>query len=85
MVEFSHVIATKEALHARPVAMIAACVMGHASAVVISCCGNSVAGDDLMGLMGLPAHCGDELTVTVEGPDEEVAAEELGQTLRDSA
>lgn len=75
MLEFSHVIADPEGLHARPVARI--CSEAHAweSSITVAFRALSVDATDLMGLMGLMARCGDELTVTVNGPDEEACCE----------
>lgn len=84
MVEFQHVIASREALHARPVTQVAACVMGHASAVSIACSEASASGSDLLGLMSLHAKQGDTLTVQVEGPDEHEAACELKKILQEN-
>ena len=77
MQEFVHVIADPAGLHARPVTQIVATAMAWQSAVSVSCRGRNAAGTDLMGLMGLDARCGDELSVKVEGPDEEEAAKAL--------
>lgn len=74
MVLFTHVIEDAEGLHARPVAGIAAEAQRWQSRVTISCGASGADATDLMGLMGLDARCGDELTITVEGPDEEAAA-----------
>ena len=77
MITFTHVIADVEGLHARPVALIASEARKWQSAITVSsgtACANA---NDLMGLMGLDARRGDELTVVVDGPDEEAAAEAL--------
>ena len=75
MITFSHVIQDREGLHARPVALIAAESRKWESAVTVAARGGSTSGRDLMGLMGLDARQGDELTVTIEGADEEACAE----------
>ncbi len=64
-------------LHARPVAQIAAEAMRWASAATVRTDGRSTDARNLVGLMGLDARQGTELTVEVEGPDEEAAAEAL--------
>ncbi len=74
MVEFSHVIADAQGLHARPVTQICAAVRQWESEVTVTCGTTSVSGADLMGLMGLCARGGDELFVRIEGPDEEACA-----------
>lgn len=77
MVEFSHVIRDAQGLHARPVAMVCAAVRKWKSEVAVSCLGATTSACDLMGLMGLCARKGDELRVSVTGPDEEACAEAL--------
>lgn len=80
MLEFSHVILGPEGLHARPVTCI--CSEAHLwkSSIMVALGGQSVNATDLMGLMGLMglmAKCGDELIVTVNGPDEEACCEAM--------
>ena len=77
MVQFTHVIEDAEGLHARPVALIASEARRWISTTRVSCSNGTVVATDLMGLMGLDARRGDELTITVEGPDEEAAAAAL--------
>ena len=74
MLEFSHVILGPEGLHARPVTCI--CSEAHLwkSSIMVALGGQSVNATDLMGLM---AKCGDELIVTVNGPDEEACCEAM--------
>ncbi len=64
-------------LHARPVAQIAAEAMKWASAATVRADGRSADARNLVALMGLDARQGCELTVEVEGPDEEAAAKAL--------
>ena len=77
MITFSHVIKDVEGLHARPVALIAAESRKWESTITVAGRGLTTDGSDLMGLMGLDARRGDELVITVDGPDEEAAAEAL--------
>lgn len=74
MLEFSHVILGPEGLHARPVTCI--CSEAHLwkSSITVALGGLSVNATDLMGLM---AAYGDELIVTVNGPDEEACCEAM--------
>ncbi len=76
-VEFSHVIADSQGLHARPVTQICATVRRWESEVTVSYGGTSISAADLMGLMGLCARRGGELAVRVEGPDEDACAAAL--------
>ena len=77
MITFTHVIADVEGLHARPVALIASEARKWQSAITVSSGSARSEASDLMGLMGMDARQGDELTVAVEGPDEEAAAEAM--------
>lgn len=81
MMEFTHVIRDKLGLHARPVTQIALVTRDHQSTVQVACGNSTAAGDDLMALMGLDARQGDELTVRVDGPDEEATAAALKDVL----
>lgn len=77
MLEFSHVILDPEGLHARPVARICSEARPWECSITVACGMLSVDATDLMGLMGLMAKCGDELIVTVNGPDEEACREAM--------
>lgn len=81
MIEFVHVIQDRLGFHARPVAQVAAVVRDHECSVQLACRGRVAAGDDLMALMGLDANRGDELTVHIEGPDEDAVASALMDVL----
>ena len=71
MKEFKHVINDPLGLHARPAGMLVKAVAGYTSKVTIT------DAKRLMAVMRLAAKQGMELTVTVDGADEEKAAAEL--------
>ena len=77
MKEFKHVIADPLGMHARPAGMLVKAVAGYASKITVTAPTGSADAKRLMGLMRLAAKQGMELTITVEGPDEEKAATEL--------
>lgn len=77
MLEFSHVISDPEGFHARPVARVALEARLWKSEVTVARGASSSSARDLIGLMGLIARCGDELTVTVEGADEAACCEAM--------
>ena len=79
MVQFIHVIKDPEGLHARLVAGVAAEARRWKSSCVVSCDSAHADATDPMALLRLDAHCGDELTIIVSGPDEEAAAMALQQ------
>ena len=77
MKEFTHVIADPLGLHARPAGMLVKAVAGYASKVTVTAPTGTADAKRLMAVMRLAAKQGMELTVTVEGADEEKAAAEL--------
>ena len=77
MKEFKHVIADPLGLHARPAGMLVKAVAGYASKITITAPSGTADARRLLALMKLAAKAGMELTVTVEGADEEKAASEL--------
>ena len=77
MKEFKHVIADPLGMHARPAGMLVKAVAGYASKITITAPPGTAAARRRMALMQLAAKQGMELTVTVDGADEEKAAAEL--------
>ena len=77
MKEFTHVIADPLGLHARPAGMLVKACAGYASAVTISAPTGKADAKRLMAVMRLAAKQGMELTISVDGADEEKAAAEL--------
>ena len=77
MKEFTHVINDPLGLHARPAGMLVKACAGYASAVTITAPTGKADAKRLMAVMRLAAKQGMELTITVEGADEEKAAAEL--------
>ena len=74
---FNHVIADPLGMHARPAGMLVKAVSGFASKITIAAPTGTADARRLMALMKLAAKQGMELTVTVDGADEEKAAAEL--------
>ena len=77
MKEFTHVIADPMGLHARPAGMLVKACAGYASAVTITAPTGKADAKRLMAVMRLAAKQGMELTISVDGADEEKAATEL--------
>ena len=77
MKEFKHVINDPMGLHARPAGMLVKAVAPYASKVTIVAPTGTADARRLMGIMRLAAKAGMELTIQVEGVDEETAAAEL--------
>ena len=77
MKEFKHVINDPMGLHARPAGMLVKAVAPYASKVTVIAPTGKADARRLMGIMRLAAKAGMELTIQVEGADEETAAAEL--------
>ena len=77
MKEFKHIINDPLGLHARPAGMLVKACAGYASTITINAPTGKADAKRLMGIMRLAAKQGMELTITVDGADEETAAAEL--------
>lgn len=77
MKEFKHIIQDPMGLHARPAGMLVKACAGYASTVSITAPTGKADAKRLMAVMRLAAKQGMELTVSVEGADEEKAAAEI--------
>ena len=76
MKQFNYVINDPLGLHARPAGLLAKLAKPYADTVISVTKGDkTVKASPLMKLMSLAAKNGDEVTVTVEGPEEEAAFE----------
>ena len=84
MKEFKHVIQDPLGLHARPAGMLAKACAGYASSVTVTAPTGKADAKRLMAVMRLAAKQGMELTVTVDGADEDKAASELQAFLQEN-
>ena len=76
MKQFNYVINDPLGLHARPAGLLAKLAKPYADTVISVTKGDkTVKASQLMKLMSLAAKNGDEVTVTVEGPEDEAAFE----------
>lgn len=76
MKQFNYVINDPLGLHARPAGLLAKLAKPYADTVITITKGDkSVKASQLMKIMSLAAKNGDEVTVTVEGPEEDAAFE----------
>ena len=79
MQKMTYIIRDKNGLHARPAGLIVQAAKGYKSKVSISTdC------KKLFQVMGLGIKCGDEVTLSAEGEDEERAVGDIGKTMRDA-
>lgn len=74
MKQFDYVITDPVGIHARPAGLLVKAAKGYASKITLQKDGKSSDATRLMNLMGLGVKCGETVTVTVEGPDEDAAA-----------
>ena len=74
MKEFKYVITDEVGIHARPAGLLVKAVKATGSTVMVVKGDKSAKATSLTKLMGLGVVKGDEVTVQVEGPDEEAAA-----------
>lgn len=82
MKEFTHVISDPLGLHARPAGMLVKAAAGFASTVTVTAPTGKADAKRLMAVMRLAAKQGMELTITVEGSDEDTAAASLQEFLK---
>lgn len=61
-------------IHARPAGLLVKEIKKYQSSVTIERDGQKIDGRRLIALMGMAVKCGQTITVTVDGPDEEAAA-----------
>lgn len=77
MKSFTYTITDEVGIHARPAGLLVKKAKEFDSTITIEKGGKSVNASKLMVLMGLGVKCGETVTVTAEGSDEEKAAAEL--------
>ena len=68
-------------IHARPATLIAQACTGFKSNVVIECNGSEANGNNVIQILALHAAKGCVLSVTAEGPDEEIAIQKIEEVL----
>ena len=84
MKQFSYIIKDEIGLHARPAGLLAKEAKKYQSTVTLSCNGKSAAAGKLMAIMGMGVKHGDNVEVTIEGADEDIAAAELQKFFREN-
>ncbi|MCL2034419.1 MAG: HPr family phosphocarrier protein [Oscillospiraceae bacterium] len=77
MKEFTYTITDPFGIHARPAGMLAKLCKGFESAVMIRKEDKEVDVKRLVALIGLAAKQGEAVTVTIDGPDEDVVLSAL--------
>ena len=84
MKEFVYTITDPQGIHARPAGLFVKEAAKFPCSVSVDKDGNAVDGKRLLALMGLGIKQGETITVTVEGEDETVAAEEIAAFLNEN-
>ena len=77
MKSFTYTIKDELGIHARPAGMLAKTAKALDSDITITKGEKTVGAAKLMALMGLGVKCGDTITVTANGGDEDAALEEM--------
>ncbi len=68
-------------LEARPVALLVQVASQYESSIYVECDEKRVNAKSIMGMMSLGLAAGEEVTVSADGPDEEVAMENIEKYL----
>ncbi len=84
MKSFTFTIRDEAGIHARPAGMLAKTAKEYVSTITLEKDGKSVSATKLIQLMGLGVKCGDTVTVTADGEDEEAAAAALERFFHDN-
>ncbi|MBE6862424.1 MAG: HPr family phosphocarrier protein [Ruminococcus sp.] len=77
MKTFEYTIRDELGIHARPAGMLAKTAKALDSEITIAKDGKTVGATKLMALMGLRVKCGDTITVTVSGGNEEASEKSM--------
>lgn len=82
MKSITYTITDELGIHARPAGLFVKLAGGFQSNITVAKDGKEANAKRIMALMGLSATKGAEITVTVEGPDEEEAAKAVEDFLK---
>jgi len=84
MKQFTYIIKDEIGLHARPAGLLTKEAKKYQSTVTLACNGKSASAGKLMEIMKMCVKHGDRVEVSVEGPDEDTACEELQKFFREN-
>ncbi len=84
MKSFKFTISDPAGMHARPAGMLVKKAAAYASDINIVKDGKKVSAKGILGIMGLAAKKGDEITVEISGADEDNAAKEFEAFLKEN-
>ncbi len=77
MKTFAYTIKDEVGIHARPAGLLTKKAKEYESTITLEKGGKTAVATKLMAIMGMGVKCGDTVSVTVEGADEEKAAAEM--------
>ena len=77
MKTFAYTIKDEVGIHARPAGLLAKKAKEYESTITLEKGGKTAVATKLMAIMGMGVKCGDTVSVTVDGADEEKAAAEM--------
>lgn len=84
MKEFQYIIKDPLGMHARPAGLFVKEASSCESSVKITKGGKSVDAKRIFGVMGLAVKCGEEITVTVEGAQEDTEAARIEEFMKEN-
>lgn len=84
MKSFNYVITDEQGVHARPAGILVKEAKKYASKITISAGGKNAEATKLMAIMSMGIKKGTEITVSVEGDDEEAAAVEMEKFFKEN-
>jgi len=73
MVEHTAVVKSKSGLHARPAALLMKEAKKYVSDITVAKTGKSCSAKSIVSILSLGITCGETITITCSGPDEEDA------------
>lgn len=84
MKTFNFTVADPVGIHARPAGLLVKEATKYQSTVTIGKDGKNADAKKIMAIMSLGVKQGNEVTVTLEGPDEETAAEAIEKFMKEN-
>ncbi len=84
MKQFTYVITDEIGIHARPAGLLVKEAKKYQSTIILTCNGKSAAASKLMAVMSMGVKHADTVEVSVEGPDEDTAFEEMQKFFREN-
>ncbi|MGN0328407.1 MAG: HPr family phosphocarrier protein [Lachnospira sp.] len=84
MKNFNYTITDSEGIHARPAGELVKAAKEFNSKITLTKDGKSGDCKKIFGIMALAVKCGDEVTITIEGDDEDAALEKISEFMKDN-